>query len=104
MTKKALANEKEVFITKKQKLWIGTIIFCGVVLIILSMLTWTDVGSKLFQGVQGRYFLPILPLFLLLFRGKGIILEKHIPTMIAVTTVTATALAFLESFSYIIQR
>lgn len=99
-----IKNEKEVFITKKQKLWIGTIIFCGVVLIILSMLTWTDVGSKLFQGVQGRYFLPILPLFLLLFRGKGIILEKHIPTMIAVTTVTATALAFLESFSYIIQR
>ena len=102
--KENIKNEKEVFITKKQKLWIGTIIFCGVVLIILSMLTWTDVGSKLFQGVQGRYFLPILPLFLLLFRGKGIILEKHIPTMIAVTTVTATALAFLESFSYIIQR
>lgn len=67
-----IKNEKEVFITKKQKLWIGTIIFCGVVLIILSMLTWTDVGSKLFQGVQGRYFLPILPLFLLLFRGKGL--------------------------------
>ena len=99
-----IKEKNEVLVARKQKIWISMILFCGIVLIILSMLHWTNVGSDLFQGVQGRYFLPILPLFLLMFRGKGIILEKHVRTVIAVTTVTVTAFAFLESFSYIIQR
>lgn len=99
-----IKEKNEVLVARKQKIWISMILFCGIVLIILSMLNWTNVGSDLFQGIQGRYFLPILPLFLLMFRGKGIILEKHVPTVIAVTTVTVTAFAFLESFSYIIQR
>ncbi len=45
----------------------------------LLYLTWTDVGSSQLQGVQGRYFLPFIPLLILVlqsnfvrFKGDGI--------------------------------
>ena len=98
-------DECAVFSTQRQKTCMGVIVFLGVVLIHLVMFVgWTGLASKQIQGVQGRYFIPLLPLFLLLFRGKGIVLGKHVPSLIAVTTVTVTALSFLEAFTYIACR
>lgn len=36
------------------------------------LLNWTPLSYKFIEGVQGRYFLPILPLFLLLFKTKNV--------------------------------
>ena len=50
----------------KQKAW-GFLISGGIVLLIMTgmYITWTGVGSDVIQGVQGRYFIPILFLALL---------------------------------------
>ncbi len=68
----ALKEEKgAVFLTAWKRLW--CLVLCAGVsfLILLSMLLgWTPVGQLYIRGVQGRYFLPILPLFLLTFRNR----------------------------------
>ena len=62
-------NNKKLVITKKYY-----IIFAIVSLIIIGLILtslyvqWTQPGSNIIVGVQGRYFLPILPVMLLLAR------------------------------------
>ncbi len=79
-------------------------------LVLLSMLLgWTPVGQLYVRGVQGRYFLPILPLFLLTLRNRrliingsfvtegildqGIILSAVVLNVLALQRVTAAMLA-----------
>ena len=59
----------------------------GALLIVLSAvggsilgmaLSWTPVGSEYIMGVQGRYFLPMLPLFLVILRNNRIVVRKNI--------------------------
>lgn len=56
--------------------------FGGVALIVIAcveasmLLGWTFTTESVIQGVQGRYFLPILPLALLALRPKTIVSEK----------------------------
>ncbi len=46
--------------------------------LLIMLLSWTPLGSPVVEGVQGRYFLPVLPLLLVAFRNKRIILERNI--------------------------
>lgn len=34
------------------------------------LLTWTPIGSSVIEGVQGRYFIPLLPLLFIALRGS----------------------------------
>ncbi|MFT4104676.1 MAG: DUF2142 domain-containing protein [Lacrimispora sp.] len=54
--------------TGGQKLWVLILIFFSVCLILASMLVgWTPREMTYITGVQGRYFIPLLPLGLLIF-------------------------------------
>ncbi|MDD3192690.1 MAG: DUF2142 domain-containing protein [Oscillospiraceae bacterium] len=99
-------QEKEAIIpTVRQKIWILLVVSAGILLAILTMfVSWTSFGSTVVNGVQGRYFIPFLPLILLLFRGKGIVLQESTPTLLLYVTVTVTSIAFLESFAVIATR
>jgi uncharacterized membrane protein len=60
-------------------------------------LHWNPVGSDFLDGVQPRYFLPVLPLFLLALRKPGGVgrITRHIPlaaTFLAVTIANINAL------------
>ncbi len=71
------ADEKKVF-RKGNKIWI-TVLICAVVfLTMFSMLVaWTAISSDVITGVQGRYFLPVLPLgAMVLFREGNLVLKK----------------------------
>lgn len=58
---------------KLHKIWFVSI-FIGIFILILTGLYmgWTTVGGEIVQGVQGRYFIPILilPLMCLIFKNK----------------------------------
>lgn len=41
------------------------------------LLTWTPVGSSVVEGVQGRYFIPLLPLLFVAMRGKRLTLPEN---------------------------
>lgn len=61
-----------------EKGWIFIIFIVIFVLVILGMyVSWTTVGGDEVLGVQGRYFIPIFILPLLLFAGKKKILIKN---------------------------
>lgn len=55
------------------------VILCiSVTLVMLSMfLGWTSIGSDVILGVQGRYFIPLLPLLLPIVRSEGIIVNAN---------------------------
>jgi len=46
--------------------------------LLIMLLSWTPLGSPVVEGVQGRYFLPVLPLILVAFRNKKIMLQNNI--------------------------
>lgn len=57
-------NEEEFSI--KQRIWNLCIIIGTILLIITGLyIAWTGVGGQIALGVQGRYFIPILPIILL---------------------------------------
>ena len=54
-------------LTRNQKLIFLSVLFLYVVGIILSMyIFWTPPGAEIAKGIQGRYFIPIVPLLLYL--------------------------------------
>lgn len=60
-----------------QKVWIAVLISLSVSLVLLSMLLgWTPKTFTYITGIQGRYFLPILPLALLLLFGDNLTLKR----------------------------
>lgn len=55
------------------------LIYLIVLFLIYSSLyvQWTKVGSKIIDGIQGRYFLPILPLLFLSFNNESFKLKNN---------------------------
>lgn len=67
-------GEPKVF-RKGNKWWMLVIIAAVIVLVMTSMLiSYTPLSSPYILGVQGRYFLPVLPLFgLVVFKDCGLV-------------------------------
>ncbi len=70
----AVTDTREPYgMNRKQKVFTGLTGIAIVLLVMYSMyMVWTPVGSMLMDGVQARYFIPALPLLLLLVRSKRI--------------------------------
>ena len=63
--------------TVGQRLWAGFLCAATAGAVLLSMLiAWTPVSSPVILGVQGRYFLPFLPLLLMLCKNDSVVLTK----------------------------
>ncbi|HML04981.1 MAG TPA: DUF2142 domain-containing protein, partial [Methanobacterium sp.] len=66
----ALLDKSKILISRKQKL-ISFAIFVIIFLLVCAFVyvSWTVVGQNTIDGIQGRYFIPILPLlFLILYK------------------------------------
>lgn len=71
-------QEKE-YIDNKIRWWIFTLAIIMTGGIVLALwLVYTPKGHMTIEGVQGRYFLPYLPLILYMLRNKVIVLKKNI--------------------------
>ncbi len=79
-------NKKEEKIEKNSKIFIG-IIFLLIIGLIFSSLyvQWTALQRENIEGVQGRYFIPIIMLIPLLFKNDYFTLEKKIQNRILVS-------------------
>ena len=77
----------------------GLVVMLGITgsveLIYLSQyLSFTEVGARLAEGVQGRYFLPLLPLLAIVFcRREERLLSP--PSILAIGTLVAASLGTL---------
>lgn len=81
----ALGREEEqsAFALPRRTLaWGALACLASVLLIYLGLyMTWTPVGAPAISGVQGRYFLPLLPLLLILVRGALPRLQCRLPRL-----------------------
>ena len=61
LTSLVIYNKKKFFLNRKEQLFVLFIVFSTILLIFTSLyLQWTSVGNSLVEGIQGRYFLPLL--------------------------------------------
>mgnify|MGYP003296802774 CR=1 FL=1 len=64
-------ENNKVELNWKQKTWTILMFLFAVVLVLLALyVSWTPVGADQVQGVQGRYFLPVILLPLICFSQK----------------------------------
>lgn len=87
VTEETLKNKLKTY----QKVWIALVVLAVVGLIFTSLyVQWTTVGKESIAGVQGRYFLPILPLIMLLLgsilKVKTSYQTENINKMVAIST------------------
>ncbi len=87
---------------KKKSIIIGTFLLITGFIYLFDYLTWTPVGLNKIIGVQGRYFIPVLPLLFLLFynnkfKSKDNIL-KPITVVSIILILTVTVLFFIGEY------
>lgn len=76
-------KEGEPYIKVKDKyLMIGIVSVVFILILFSLLMAETYIGSETVLGVQGRYFLPMLPLVILSFQNRIIILKKDITAFI----------------------
>ena len=68
------------------------------------LLSWTTRNSAIIEGIQGRYFLPVLPLFLLLLRNGTAVLKRNPAREILFGFFCMDAFALLRIFTLACMR
>ena len=64
---------------------------------------WTPVTYGVIEGVQGRYFLPFLPMVFLSMRNKTFLLQKKIDKGLSAVLFAGLTFTFLYMIPYIVQ-
>jgi uncharacterized membrane protein len=64
------------FSVKDRIILFGTFLLALWIVLTSQFIMWTPVGVNVILGVQGRYFIPIVPVFLLMFYNKHVYLRK----------------------------
>lgn len=101
----SLQEEYDCRLSKKQRGIIGVIGLGTLTLILLTFLiAETYIGSETIIGVQGRYFLPILPLILVSIQNKTIILKKNITKMLIICASILEIATIMEITKQVICR
>ena len=72
-------REEPLYVKTWQKWWIVLVsLACAGIILAGMLLTWTPKDYISIEGVQGRYFLPLMPAFLLIGRNGRLMYEKSI--------------------------
>ncbi len=77
---------------------------CAGALMLSMLISWTPLGSSTIAGVQGRYFLPILPVFLIAVKNDRVVLTKDENRSILYLMFCANGYVLLRLFATICLR
>lgn len=102
----AIPNHRSKKITKRMMVTAGFIVVIVSGLVLAAMLiSYTYVGSDTILGVQGRYFLPVLPLVLLIVQGnKNIIVKNSIESELILAIIGLQLYTIWSIVSIVITR
>ncbi len=82
------SNTEQEVLSKLQKAGLVFVIICVVGLCMFGELViWTPLNASSIEGVQGRYFLPIFPLILFLFRNRIFVTTRNVEKAVFVTEI-----------------
>jgi uncharacterized membrane protein len=88
------ARGEKQYVTTGNKWWILAITCASAALVLLGMLvSWTPITYVSVEGVQGRYFFPILLLGLMMLRNSKIIFDKNADRAVAYAGYATTVIA-----------
>lgn len=69
---------ENLVLVKGRRIWILTVCaLCTGVTMLSMLIAWTPLSSSVILGVQGRYFLPFLPVFLMACKNDAVVLTKN---------------------------
>ncbi|MCD8248287.1 MAG: DUF2142 domain-containing protein [Lachnospiraceae bacterium] len=92
---------EQVCIRARERFWMLLLCAASAGLIVLGMLlSWTPLGYVSVEGVQGRYFLPFMPVLLAACRSQLICLRQRIDRMVMAAAVSGQILAI----AYVIRQ
>ena len=77
---------------------------CAGVILLSMLIAWTPLSSPVISGVQGRYFLPFLPVLLMSLKNDFIILTKNGNRSILYLMCCANGYVALRLFSVVSMR
>ena len=77
---------------------------CGLAAMASMLIVWTPLSSQVISGVQGRYFLPFLPVLLIAFKNDAIVLTKNGNRSILYLMCCANGYVALRLFSVVSMR
>lgn len=85
-------------LTKSSRRWVRGVVLAVVLLTVAACISWTPINSTVIFGIQGRYFLPVLPLVLLLLgEWDSVALKKDRTAGLQLTQAILCGAAALES-------
>jgi uncharacterized membrane protein len=67
---------EKLMLTRRAKAWSALVLLAVFGALLLVVYGWTPMREDILWGMQGRYWLPCLPLALLLFQNRALRLEK----------------------------
>ncbi len=79
-------------------------LLCAAAVLMSMLLAWTPVNSPIVIGVQGRYFLPVLPLFLICCKNDLIVLTKDVNRQVLFLMMCADVYVAVRIFSIVCAR
>lgn len=96
---------ENLVLTGKGRIWIWCLCFLCAGAVMLSMLiSWTPISSRIINGVQGRYFLPFLPVLLLTCKNDTLVLTKNPNRVILYLMCCGNAYVALRIYSIVSMR
>lgn len=82
------SNSEQEVLGKVQKAGVAIVILAVVALAMFGELViWTPLNANSIDGVQGRYFLPIFPLILFLFRNRIFVTTRNVEKAVFVAEI-----------------
>ena len=97
-------SRPNVIILLRDKLKIFAVLLSTIFLLyLLIYLSWTPVGQKVVEGIQGRYFIPLAPLLLLLFYNRKVSLKIR-TNKLGLVIVSYSLFALIISLSVLLNR
>lgn len=79
--------------------WTAFLLFCVVAASLIVALNWTPINYQTLFGLQGRYWLPVLPLALVLCKcGRGVTVRRNVSRGAALAVTACTLLTLLQGF------
>lgn len=91
--------------SKKQRVWVLAVCAgCAAATMGSMLIAWTPVSSKVINGVQGRYFLPFLPVLLMALKNDTVVLTKNRNRSILYLMCCLNGYTLLRLFSIVSMR
>lgn len=96
---------ENLVLTGGRRIWIWFLcLLCAGAVMLSMLISWTPISSRIINGVQGRYFLPFLPVLLLTCKNNTIVLTKNPNRLILYLMCCGNAYIVLRLYSIVSMR